>query len=70
MDGQTQTDRAQNEGSVCFFYDEDDLGLSDCPYCVKKWCALTNGLSNEKIYRQIDSKDGWMDRWMDGWTDR
>ena len=47
------------------FYDEDDLGLSDCPYCVKKWCALTNGLSNEKIYRQIDRKDGWMDGWMD-----
>ena len=28
--------RAQNEGSMCFFYDEDDLGLSDYPYCVKK----------------------------------
>ena len=32
-------------------------------------CALTNGLSNEKIYRQIDSKDGWLDEWMDGWME-
>ena len=39
MDGQTQTDRTQNEGSEflkTITENEDDLGLSDCPYCVKK----------------------------------
>ena len=56
MDKHRQTEHKMKV--QCVFYDEDDLGQSDC---VKKECALTNGLSNEKIYRQIDSKDGWMD---------
>ena len=36
----------------------------------EKVCALTNGLSNEKVYRQIVRMDGWMNGWMEGRTVR